>query len=145
MIALESCSFHSDLSDAHEHMQNMLCGVGAALQALLGTKLILVSRLSPWCKIFQWKPRDVIVSAYAFIRSLHDKYTLVWWLGHAWYSFSNALLFTCLDFIIQFSVKPDNHNLHKNFKWNWSFCAALAFRCISVTAWKYSNILLEHV
>lgn len=116
VIALKSCLFHPDKSDAHEHMQNMLCGLGAALQAWLDTKLILVSRLSPWCKIFQLKPRDLIVSAYAFIRSLHDKYTLAWWLGHAWYCFSDtilhAFLSTCLDFIIQFGVNPENHNLH---------------------------------
>lgn len=107
-IALESCLFQPDKSDAHEHMQNMLCGPGAALQARLDTKLILVSRFSPWRKILQLKPGDLIVSAYAFIRSLHDKYTLAWWLGHAWYCFSDTILhafrLTCLDFIIQFGV-----------------------------------------
>lgn len=91
-------------------MQNMLCGLGAALQARLDTKLILVSRLSPWCKIFQLKPGDLIVSAYAFIRSLHDKYTLARWFGHAWYCFSDAILhafpLTYSDFIIQFGVNP---------------------------------------
>lgn len=116
-IALQSCSFRPDKSDTHQHMQNMLCGLGAALQAWLDTKLILVSRLSQWCKIFQWKPPDLIVSAYVFIRSLHDKYTLAWWLGHAWYCSSDTIpptfLFTCLDFIIQCSVKRDNQNLNK--------------------------------
>lgn len=50
----------------------------------------------------------MIVSAYAFIRSLQDKYTLGRWPGHAWYYFSHAILHaflvTCLDFIIHFSV-----------------------------------------
>lgn len=103
--------FHADKSDAHERMQNMLCGLGGALQARLDTKLILLSRLSPWRRMFQWKAADLIVSAYAFITSLHDKYTLVWWLCHAWYCLSDTVPpfpfpFTRLDFIIQFGVNP---------------------------------------
>lgn len=122
-------------------MQNMLCGLGTALQAWLDTKLILVSRLSPWYKIFQWKPRDLIVSAYAFIRSLHDKYTLAWWLGHAWYCFSDtilhAFLFTCLDFIIQFSVNLIIIICTKLQMDLSEFFASLVFPRISLVVRKY--------
>lgn len=142
VIALESCLFHPDKSDAHEHMQNMLCGLGAALQAWLDTKLILVSRLSLWHKILHLKPGDLIVSAYVFIKSLHNKFTLAWWFGHAWYCFSDSILhafrLTCMDFIIQFRVNLIIIICTKT--WNgfahW-FCALLVFPRIFWSERKY--------
>lgn len=89
----------------------------ATLQARVDTKLILGFTLESLCTRHQWKWEDLIVSAYAFIRSLHDKYTLAEWLGHAWDCFSDIAAL-CVQFHLfglhhPIPYENDNRNLHK--------------------------------